>query len=101
MNLKIKTVAVPMFVALSLIFGACADQTIESPDAVDGAAQDGVEGVEQGIEDAGDSVDDGLKDLEKGAEDAAGAAQDGVKEGLEGTGNAIEDLGEEIPSSDQ
>ena len=47
MNIKIKTIAVPAFVALSLLFGACADQTIESPDAVDGGVQEGIEGVEE------------------------------------------------------
>ena len=101
MNIKIKTIAVPLFIALSLIIGACSDQTIESPDSVDGAVQDGVEGVEQGADDAGNAIEDGLKDLEKGAEDAAGAAQDGLKEGVENTGSAIEDLGEKIPSSEQ
>lgn len=115
--MNIKTFAVPVFVALSLVFGACSDQTIEAPDAVDGTVQEGVEDAEQGLEDAGNAVDeglndleqeageagnavdDGLKNLEKGAEDAAGAAQDGLKQGLEETGNAVENLGEEIPSS--
>lgn len=102
MNIKIKTIAVPLFVALSLIVGACSEQnTIESPDSIDGAVQDGLEGVEQGADDAGNAIEDGLKDLEKGAEDAAGAAQDGLKEGVKDTGSAIEDLGEEIPNSEQ
>ena len=101
MNIQIKTIALPLFVSLSLIFGACAEQTIESPDSVDGAFQDGVEGIEQGADDAGNAIDEGLKDLEKGAEDAAGAAQDGLKGGVEGTGSAIEDLGEEIPASEE
>ena len=57
MNIKVKTVAIPAFVALSLLFGACADQTIETPDAVDDAAQEGIEGVEQGMEDAGNAVE--------------------------------------------
>jgi len=49
MNIKLKTVAVPAFVALSLVFTACAgNQTIEAPDAIDGAVQDGIEGVEKG-----------------------------------------------------
>ena len=68
MNIKIKTIAVPLFVALSLIVGACSEQAVESPDSVDGVVQDGIEGVEQGADDAG---------------------------------NAIEGLGEEIPSSEQ
>ena len=100
MNIKIKALAVPMFVALSLVFGACAEQTIEAPDAVDGTVEEGVEGIEQGAEEAGNAVEDNLKDLEKGAGDAADAAQDGIKEGLENTGNAVEDLGDEIPSSE-
>ncbi len=113
MNIKVKTIAVPAFVALSLLFGACADQTIESPDAVDGAVQEGVEGFEQGAEDAGnaveggledlekgtedaaDNIGDGAKNLEKGAEDAAGNIKDAVGEGLEDAGNAVEGLGEE------
>ena len=101
MNIQIKTIAVPLFVALSLAVGACSQQAVESPDSIDGAVQEGVEGVEQGADDAGNAIDDGLKNLEKGAEDAAGAAQDGLKEGVEDTGSAIEDLGEEIPSSEQ
>ena len=95
MNIKVKNVAVPAFVALSLLFGACTDQTIESPDAVDGAVQEGVEGIEQGIEDAGNTVEDGAKNLQKGAEDAAGAAKDSLNKGLEDAGNAVEGLGEE------
>ena len=113
MNIKVKTIAVPAFVALSLLLGACGDQTIESPDAIDGAVQEGVEGIEQGAEDAGaavegglkdlqkgaedagTAVEGGLKDLQKGAEDAAGTAKDNVQQGLEDAGNTIEDLGEE------
>ena len=110
MNIKVKTIAVPAFVALSLLFGACGDSAIESPDAVDGGVQEGVEGIEQGAEDAGNAVDSGLEDLEqgaedagnaiedgaknlqKGAEDAAGAAKDTVEEGFEDAGNAIESI---------
>lgn len=101
MNIHIKSIAVPLFVALSLIFGACGDQTIESPDSIDDGVQESIEGVEESADDAGNAIDDGLKDLEKGAEDAAGAAQDGLKQGVEDTGNAIEGLGEEIPSSEE
>jgi hypothetical protein len=68
MNIKIKTLAVPMFVALSLIVGACGDQTIESPDAVDDAAQDAVEGIEQGAEDAGNAIEDAGDDVEDASE---------------------------------
>ena len=113
MNIKIKTIAVPAFVALSLLFGACADQSVESPDAIDGAAPEDIEGVDQGAEDAGNAIEGGLKDLQKGAEDAgsaieggakdlqkgagdaAGAAKDGVNQGLEDAGNTIEGLGKE------
>ena len=111
MNIKVKTIAVPAFVALSLLFGACADQTIESPDAVDGAATEGVEGIEQGAEDAGNAVDGGLNDLETGAEDAGNYVEDGAKnlqkgvedaagdvkntveDGLDDAGNAVDGLG--------
>lgn len=117
--MNIKTIAVPMFVGLSLVFGACAaDQTIETPDAVDGAVQEGINGVnkgvedagnavnggidnlKQGAEDAGNAVNDGAKNLQKGAGDAAGAAQDGLKKGTEDAGNAIKDLGDKIPGSE-
>ena len=112
MNIKVKTIAVPAFVALSLLFGACENQ-IESPDAVDGAVQEGVEGIEQGAEDAGNAieggfndlqqgaedagnyVEDGAKDLQKGAEDAAGAAKDTVEEGLDDAGSAVDGLDNE------
>ena len=105
-------ITVPALIALSLVFGACGEQTIETPDAVNDDIEQGVENVEQGADDAGnaieegaqdtgDAVDGGLKDLEKGAEDAADAAQDGLKQGLEKTGNAVENLGEEIPSSEE
>ena len=98
--MNIKTIAVPAFVALSLIFTACAgDQTIETPDAVDGSVQDGIEGVEQGAEDAGNAAQDGAKNFQKGAEDAGNTAQDGVKQGAEDAGNGIKDLGDKIPNS--
>ncbi len=116
--MNIKTIAVPAFIALSLVFTACAeDQTIESPGTVDGAAQDSVNGVEQGTDaiddaaqdgansveqgtdDAGNAVQDGAKDLQKGADNAGDAAQDGVKQGVEGTGDAIKDMGDKIPDS--
>ena len=71
MNIKIKTLAVPMFIALSLIVGACGDPTIESPDAVDGAVQDGVEGIEQGAEDAGNAVEGAIDDAGNAIEDAS------------------------------
>ncbi len=118
MNIKVKTVAIPAFVALSLLFGACADQTIETPDAVDDAAQEGIEGVEQGMEDAGNAVEDGLnnleegakdaektledglKNLEKSAEDPAGMVQDEVNQGLEDAGNNIENLENEVPGAE-
>ena len=117
--MKIKSLAVPAFVAMSLLFTACAgDQTIETPDAVDGAVQDGVEGVEQGASDAGDAIDGGLNDLENSADDAgsaiengakdlgkdlegaAGSAKDGIDRGINDAGNAIEELDTEAPSNE-
>ena len=115
--MNIKIIVLPILVALSFLFGACAEQTIEVPDAVDGAVEEGFKGIEQGAEDAVDAVQDGAKDLRKGAEDAvdavqdgakdlrkgaedaAGAAQDGIKQGVEDAGNAINDLGDKIPGS--
>lgn len=117
--MNIKTLAVPAFVAMSLIFTACAgNQQIEAPDAIDGAIQDGIEGVEDGAgkagdainggldslknsaEDAGSAIEDGAKGLGKNLEDAAGAAKDGVQDGIDNAGNAIEDLGNELPGSE-
>jgi len=117
--MNIKSLAVPAFVAMSLVFTACAgNQTIETPDAVDGAVQDGIEGVEQGANDAGDAVKggidglknsaedagsaigDGAKDLGKDLEDAAGSAKDGLNQGIEDAGNAVEDFGNEAPGTE-
>lgn len=107
MNIKIKTVAVSMLVALSFIFGACADQTIETPDAIDDAVNEGVEGIQEGAEDAGsaikegaEGIQEGAKDLEKSAEDAIDSVQDGVKQGTKDAGKAIKDLGDKMPSSE-
>ena len=111
MNIKIKTIALPLLITLSLIFGACAEQTIEAPDAVDGAVQEGVESVEQGAEDAGDAIKDGVKELEKSAEDAGNAikdgaidleknVKDGVEQGTEDAGNAIKDLGDKMSGNE-
>ena len=116
--MNIKTLVVPAFVAMSLIFTACAsDQQIETPD-VDGAVQDGIEGVEQGAGEAGDAIDGGLENLENGAEDAtgaiedgakdlgkdikdgAGAAKDGIQEGIDDAGNAVDELGNEVPGNE-
>ena len=116
--MNIKTLAVPAFVAMSLIFTACAsDQQIETPD-VDGAVQDGIEGVEQGAGEAGDAIDGGLENLENGAEDAtgaiedgakdlgkdikdgAGAAKDGLEQGIDNAGNAVDELGNEVPGNE-
>lgn len=73
--MNIRSLIIPFFVALSLVFGACSDQTMETPDAVNDDIDEGIENVEQGAEDAGDAVDEGLNDLEEGAEDAAEEAQ--------------------------
>lgn len=117
--MNIKSLAVPAFIAMSLVFTACAsDQTIETPDAVDGAVQDGIEGVEQGANDAGEAIDGGLDNLENSAEDAgsaiedgakdlgkdiegaAGSAKDSLEQGLNDAGNAIENLDTEAPGAE-
>ena len=73
--MNIISLSIPFFVVLSLIFGACSDQTMETPDAVNDDVNEGIENVEQGAEDAGDAVDEGMNDLEEGAENAADEAQ--------------------------
>ena len=118
--MNIKTLAVPAFVAMSLIFTACAgtNQQIEAPDAVDGAVRDGIEGIEEGAgntgdaingglenikegtEDAGNAIEDGAKNLGKDVEGAADWAKDGVEQGIEDAGNAIDDLGNEVPGNE-
>ncbi|MEL6499914.1 MAG: hypothetical protein AAFO76_08620 [Cyanobacteria bacterium J06607_15] len=117
--MNLKNLAVPAFVAMSLVFTACAgNQTIETPDAVDGGSQDGIEGIEQNVNDAGDAVkdgfdglknsaedaagavEDGAKGLGKGVEDAAGNAKDGIEQGIDDAGNAVEDWGDSLPSGD-
>ncbi|NJR44994.1 MAG: hypothetical protein HC775_03850 [Hyellaceae cyanobacterium CSU_1_1] len=55
--MKIKTLAVPAFVAMSLLFTACAGDQVETPDA-DGAAGQ----VQEGASDAGDAVQEGASD---------------------------------------
>ncbi len=77
--MNIKTFAVPLFVALSLIFGACSEQT-ETPNTT-------VDDTEQGVEDAGNTI-------EEGAEDAGNT----VEEGAEDAGNAIDNMGDDTPS---
>lgn len=119
MNLKLKNLAVPAFVALALAVTACSSSNnIEAPDAVDGAVQDGIEGVEQNAEDAGKAFEDGADSLKQGAEDAGNAIQDGaknlqkdaegaaqegldnVKQGVDDAGNAVKDLGDKIPGTE-
>lgn len=116
--MNIKTLAVPAFVALSLVFTACAGNQIETPDAVDNGGQEGIEGVEQNVNEAGDAVQDGLEDLKNSAEDATGAvedgakdlgkdledaagtAKDGIEQGIDDAGNAVEELGNEVPGNE-
>jgi dsDNA-specific endonuclease/ATPase MutS2 len=120
--MNIKVLAISMLLGLSLLFGACAKQAVESPDAVDGAVQEGVESVQQGAEDAGGAVEGGVKDMQDGAknvtdtagdavkegmddakqstEDAVKEGMDGVKQGTEDAGNAIKDMGDKIPSTE-
>lgn len=116
--MNIKNLAIPTFVALSLVFTGCAGDRVESPDAVDGAVQEGVEGVEQGANEAGEAIDGGLDNMEQGAEDAAGAiedgakdlgkdiedaagsAKDGLQQGLNNAGNTVEELENEVPGKE-
>ena len=76
--MNIKNLTIPTLIGLSLLFGACAEQNIEAPDA--SGIQEGIEGIEQGAEDATDAIKSGVEDLEKGAEDVTDAANDAVKE---------------------
>lgn len=76
--MNIKNLTIPTLIGLSLLFGACAEQNIEPPDA--SGIQEGIEGIEQGAEDATDAIKSGVEDLEKGAEDVTDAANDAVKE---------------------
>ncbi|MGF1589081.1 MAG: hypothetical protein ACFCU7_07530 [Pleurocapsa sp.] len=78
--MNIKTFAVPLFVALSLIFGACAEQTETPNTTVDDTLQ-------QDAEDAGNTV-------EQGAEDAGNT----VEQGAQDAGNAVDDMGDDMPS---
>lgn len=119
MNIKIKNLTVPAFVALALTVTACSGSSnIETPDAVDGAVQDGIEGVEQGVEDAGSAIQDGAENLQQGAEDAGSAIQDGAKDlqkgaqdaaqegldnvqqGVDEAGKAIKELGDKVPGTE-
>ncbi|MGF1542126.1 MAG: hypothetical protein ACFCU5_17060 [Pleurocapsa sp.] len=100
--MNIKNLTVPTLIGLSLLFGACAEQQIETPDA--SGIQEGIEGIEQSAEDANDALSDGVKELQKGAEDATGALQNGMDniqqsaEDATGAANkAVKDLGDKIP----
>lgn len=115
--MNIKKLTVPVFVALSLVFTGCATggNQIEAPDAVDGAIQDGIEGIEQGASEAGDAIEGGLENLQEGAEDATNAVEDGAKglqkgagdaagkikegvnQGVEETEKAVKELGDKLP----
>jgi hypothetical protein len=96
--MNIKNLTVPALIGLSLLFGACAEQKIEAPDA--SGVQEGIEGIEQSAEDANDAIQNGVKELQKDAEDATGAVKNGmdnVKQSAEdATGaatDAVQDLG--------
>jgi hypothetical protein len=82
MAIKIKTLAVPAFIAMSLLFTACAGDKVETPEAVDGAVPESVDpsAVPEGSGAATDAVQDG-----------AGTATDAVKDGVEATGDAVKD----------
>ncbi len=76
--MNIRALTVPVIIGLSLIFGACAEPNIETPDSSD--IQEGIEGIEQNAEDAADAIKSGVKDLQKGTEDASDAIKSGVKD---------------------
>ena len=114
--MNIKSFAIPAFVAMSLIFTACTgnNSQVETPGAIDGTLQDGIEGVEEGAGNATDAINGGLENIKEGAEGATGAiedgaknlgkevegaadwAKDGVNQGIEDAGNAIDELGNEV-----
>ena len=115
--MNIKNLTVPAILAMSLLFGACAKQKIEAPEGLDSQMQEGIEGIdqdaendgdamrnsidtidsmEQSTEDADQAVQDGLKNLQKGAENTTDAVKDDIQQGTENTGNAVENLGDEL-----
>ena len=90
--MNIKNLTIPTLIGLSVLFGACAEPKIETPDS--SSIEEGIEGIEQGAEDATDAIKSGVQDLEKNVEDATGAIQDGVKnleKGAEDATNATTD----------
>lgn len=106
--MNIRNLTVPVVLGLSLLFVGCGDTTtIKAPEGtqgLDGQIQEGIEGVEQGAEDATGAVkdgmdslqqgaEDGLKGLQKGTEDATGAVQDGMDNLQQEAENATDDLG--------
>ena len=109
--MKIKNLTVPMILGLSLLFVGCSNTTqIETPEGtqdLEGQIQEGIEGIEQGAEDATGAVEDGmdslqqgteegLKGLQKGAEDATGAVKDGMDNLQQSAEDATQDLGDTL-----
>ncbi len=86
--MNIKNLTIPTLIGLSVLFGACAEQKIETPD--NSSIQEGIEGIEQGAEDATDAIKSGVKDLEKSVEDATGKLESGVKDLQQSAENATD-----------
>lgn len=84
MNIKIKTLAIPAFIALSLLFTGCAGEQVETPPADDAAGQ-----VQEGAEGAATDVQEGAEDMQEGAEDAAGDVQEGAEGAAEDAQDAV------------
>ncbi|MEY4518362.1 MAG: hypothetical protein RLZZ499_961 [Cyanobacteriota bacterium] len=61
MNIKIKTLAIPAFIAMSLLFTGCAGEQVETPATDDAAGQ-----VQEGTEDAAGDVQEGAEDMQQG-----------------------------------
>jgi hypothetical protein len=93
MAIKIKTLAVPAFIAMSLLFTACAGDKVETPEAVDGAVPESVDpsAVPEGSGAATDAIQEGAGAATDAVQDGAGTATDAVKDGVEATGDAVKD----------
>jgi hypothetical protein len=91
MTIKIKTLAVPAFIAMSLLFTACAGDKVETPDAVDGAVPESVDPNAAPEGSATDAVQDGAGAATDAVQDGAGAAGDAVQDGADAAGDAVQD----------
>jgi hypothetical protein len=63
--MNIRNLTVPAVLTISLLFGACGEQKIEGPDGIDSQMQEGIEGIEQGAEDASGAVKDSIDGVKK------------------------------------